>query len=91
MIPEDFKRKGHVRPSAYVRESHPQMGIKLYDHWIGPEDLEAFARWIIGAHEWCKVQLKNEAAKEFPKSQDVRSVEEPDQVRPQEQRQKKRR
>lgn len=89
MTPLDFKRQGHVRPSAYVRESHPQMGVKLYDHWIAPHDLEEFARWILGASEWCKVQLGNDVAQALPQDQEPISAPDTVPARSQKQRQKK--
>lgn len=90
MTPLDFKRKGHVRPSAYVRESHPQMGVKLYDHWIAPQDLEDFARWILGASEWCKVQLKDDVPHALPESQEPSGAADAIPSRSQKQRKKER-
>jgi hypothetical protein len=57
---KDFIRKGHERPSAYVREMLPAKGIKLYDHWIAPHDLKAFAEWILSAYDWCNEQAQGE-------------------------------
>lgn len=52
-----FIKKGHARPSAYTKENWPQKGIMVIEGWIGPEDLEDFAAWVLKAHQWCKLGL----------------------------------
>ena len=87
-IPQDFKRIGHSRATAWCRENYAGQGVTMKEQNFQVADIPHLINWLQESHSWLSQQLGldllygDELQESVPKSAVVKESKDNSKARP---------